>query len=186
MSRDLFTFESITLKTVEPSDIAEMQNILNRASYYHTTILQQSPAGLADRCFRAEVPTVSGSRVFRHLFLGSDARVGISPSFALDVFVGFPNYKIASVALFVIREDRQRKGTGREVLSQTLAQYLIEYHPAVETISVSLTENNVPALRCLVASGYERTNRWEKLDINGRPIIALTYRRSVRDNRTSG
>ena len=56
MSRDLFTFESITLKTVEPSDIAEMQNILNRASYYHTTVLQQSPAGLADRFARISPP----------------------------------------------------------------------------------------------------------------------------------
>lgn len=183
MGGDLFTFESITLKTAERSDISEMQNILNRASYYHTTILQQSAAGLAERCFHAEVPTVSGSRVFRHLFLGSDARVGIAPSFVLDVFVGFPNYKIASVALFVIREDCQRKGTGREVLSQTLEQYLREYHPAVETISVSLTENNVPALRCLVASEYERTNRWEKFDIQGRPVIALTYRKNFRQIR---
>lgn len=181
MSQDCFQFGTITLKTVAPGDIADMQNILDRAPYYHTTVLRRSSAGLADRCYRAEVPTVSGSRVFRHLFLGSDSRLSISPAFALDVFVGYPNYKTASVAMFVVREDCQRKGIGREVLTQTLPQYLREYRPAADTLSVSLTENNVPALRCLVASGYERTNRWEKLDIDGNPVIALTYKYKYRD-----
>lgn len=176
MHQNTFQFESITFQSTSDRDIPQIQEILNRAPYYHTTLLRQSSAGLADRCFHADPPTVEGSRVFRHLMLGSDSRLSISPSFVVDLFVGFPNYKTASIAMFVVREDCQRKGTGSAVLTAALPAFLREYHPAVRTLMVSLIENNVPALRCLIASKYERTNRWEKLDLQGNSVIALTYK----------
>ena len=173
------SFDNISLKTVTESELAQVQTILDHAPYYHTTIVQHSPAGLAERCLHAETPQVEHSRVFKHFFLITDQALSDDPIATLDLFVGFPNYKTASIAMLVIREEFQRKGLGSRLLTQTLPAFLRDHHPAVDTLSVSLTENNVPALRCLLKCKFDRTNRWEKLDINGRPIIALTYKQKI-------
>ena len=176
MSEGTFSFGTITMKKVMAEDIASVQSILDHAAYYHTTIVQYSPSGLADRCFHAEPPKVDGSRVFKRFLAITDTSLNASPIAALDLFVGYPNYKTASVAMLVIRDEYQRKGVGTKLLTEAIPAFLNEYHPAVTTLAISLTENNVPALRCLLKCKYERTNRWEKLDIKGRPIIALTYK----------
>ncbi len=180
MSDGTFQHQGVILHSINRNDIDSVQSILDHAAYYHTSIVQYSAAGMAERCFGAEPPKVDGSRVFKHFIYVEDPSIGSGPLAAIDIFVGFPNYKIASIAMFVIRDEFQRKGLGTRLLTETLPAFLHEYHPAVECISVSLTENNVPALRCLLKCQYERTNRWEKLDVNGRPIIALTYRKSLR------
>lgn len=180
MNSASFTHNSVTLKYVTESDLPDVQNILDHAAYYHSTIVQTSPSGLAERCFRAEPPQVKDTRVFKRYMLVTDTALSASPIAALDLFVGFPNYKTASIAMCVIREDFQRKGLGLKLLTQVLPAYLREAHPAVETLSVSLTDNNIPALRCLLKAKYEQTNRWEKLNIHNKPIIALTYKRNVR------
>lgn len=180
MSEGTFSFESVSMKAVTEADLVSMQSILDHAAYYHTTIVQYSPSGLADRCFHAEPPKVEGSRVFKRFLAITDNALTASPIAALDLFVGYPNYKTASVAMLVIRDEYQRKGLGTKLLTEAIPAFLSEYHPAVTTLAVSLTENNVPALRCLLKCKYERTNRWEKLDIKGRPIIALTYKKTFK------
>jgi len=177
----IFTCDAVTLKTVEASDLPLVQSILDHAPYYHTTIVQNPPSGLAERCFYAETPEVPHTRVFKHFFLIRDLQFGEMPVATLDLFVGFPNYQTASVAMLVIREEYQRKGLGQKLLTHVIPAFLREHHPAVAYLSVSLTENNVPGLHCLLKSQYERTNRWEKLDIKGRPIVALTYRCKLSD-----
>ena len=182
MASDLiFHHDTVTMKMVESSDLPSVQAILDHAPYYHTSIVQFSPSGLAERCFHAEPPEVEHSRVFKRFFVITDTAFGSSPVATLDLFVGFPNYKTASVAMLVIREENQRKGLGLKLLTRVIPAFLREHHPAVEYLSVSLTENNVAGLRCLLKSQYERTNRWEKLDIKGRPIIALSYRKKLSD-----
>lgn len=180
MNSACFTYSSVTLKYVAESDLANVQSILDHAAYYHTTIVQTSPAGLAERCFRTEPPKLKDSRVFKRFLLVTDSSLSPEPIATVDLFVGFPNYKTASIAMCVIREDFQRKGLGTKLLTTALPAYLRENHPAVEQISVSLTENNIPALRCLLKAKYEQTNRWEKLNIQNKPVIALTYKRNVR------
>ncbi len=181
MQIDRFSYAQLTLHPVEQADIPVVQSILDHAPYYHTTIVQYTPTGIAQRCFDSPPPEVKNSRVFKRFFVVHDATRDNLPVAAVDLFVGYPNYKIASIAMCVIREDCQRKGIGTRLLTGTLPAFLREYHPAVQTLSVSLTENNVPALRCLLKCAYSRTDQWEKLDINGRPIIALTYRRNISD-----
>ena len=176
-----FAFEQLLLSPVEAPDVPVVQSILDHAAYYHTTIVQYSPAGMAQRCFDAPPPEVKNSRVFKRFLLVQDQTRNNMPVAAVDLFVGYPNYKIASIAMCVVREDCQRKGIGTRLLTGALPAFLREFHPAVETISVSLTDNNVPALRCLLKCAYSRTDCWEKLDIKGRPIIALTYRRNISD-----
>ena len=180
MSEGTFSFDTIAMKKVNEEDLSTMQSILDHAAYYHTTIVQYSPSGLADRCFHAEPPKVEGSRVFKRFLAVPDNALAPSPIAALDLFVGYPNYKTASVAMLVIRDEYQRKGVGTKLLTEAIPAFLAEFHPAVTTLAVSLTENNVPALRCLLKCKYERTNRWEKLDIKGRPIIALTYKKTFK------
>ena len=181
MTEGTFRYQSVALHSVTREDVPMVQGILDHAAYYHANIVQVPAAGMAGRCFEAEVPRVEGTRVYKHFFYVEDSSLGNIPLAALDLFVGFPNYKTASVAMLVIRDEYQRKGLGGRLLTETIPAFLRAYHPAVEWLSVSLTENNVPALRCLLKSQFERMNRWEKLDIKGRPIIALTYRRSVRE-----
>lgn len=181
MSDGTYTYDTIKMRTVKESDIASVQTVLDHASYYHSNIVQYPANGLADRCFHAEPPKVEGSRVFKRYFVIEDSSLGAGPVAALDLFAGFPNYKTASIAMLVIREDFQRKGLGSRLLLEAIPGFLKEFHPAVEFLSVSLTENNVPALRCLLKCKYERTNRWEKLDIKGRPIIAVTFKKNIRD-----
>ena len=181
MSDGRFRSDQLILSLVEAPDIPVVQSILDHASYYHTTIVQYSPSGLAQRCFDAPAPEVKNSRVFKRFFLVQDELQNNQPVATVDLFVGYPNYKIASIAMCVVREEYQRKGIGTRLLTGALPAFLRNFHPAVETISVSLTDNNVPALRCLLKCAYSRTDRWEKLDINGRPIIALTYRRNLSD-----
>ncbi len=180
MSDGTYKNGTTTLRLVKPSDIPDVQSVLDHAPTYHSSIVQYSASGMAERCLNAEPPKVEGSRVFKRYFIVEDSSIAPGPIAAIDLFVGFPNYRIASVAMFVIREQCQRKGLGTRLLTEVLPGFLQEYHPAVEWLSVSLTENNVPALRCLLKCKYERTNRWEKLDIKGRPIIALTYRKNIR------
>ena len=179
MSDGKFSSNQLTLRLVESPDIPVVQSILDHTPYYHSTIVKHSPDGLAQRCFEATPPEVKNSRVFKRFFLVHDALLDNRPVAAVDLFVGYPNYKIASIALCVIQEDCQRKGIGTRLLTGALPAFLRSVHPAVETLSVSLTENNVPALRCLLKCKFTRTDRWEKLDINGQPIIALTYRRNI-------
>ncbi len=180
MSDGTFQYQTTTLRFVQPSDVSAVQSVLDHAPYYHNNIVQYSCEGLAQRCLTADPPKVDGSRVFKRYFLVEDSSIAPGPLAAIDLFAGFPNYKIASIAMLIIREDCQRKGLGHKLLTEVLPAFLREYHPAVDTLSVSLTENNVPALRCLLKCEYERTNRWEKLDIKGRPVIALTYRLKYR------
>lgn len=180
MSDGIFSFGTVKLRTVTGCEVSAVQSILDHAPYYHTNIVQYPASGLAQRCLTAEVPKVEGSRVFKRYFLIEDASIGCDPVAALDLFVGFPNYKTASVAMLVIREENQRKGLGTKLLTEVIPGFLKEYHPAVQFLSISLTENNVPALRCLLKCEYERTNRWEKLDIQNRPVTALTYRKNIR------
>ena len=182
MTSDLiFTHDTVTMKIVESSDLASVQEILDHAPYYHTSVVQSSPSGLAERCFYAEPPEVKNSRVFKRFLLITDSAFASSPIATLDLFVGFPNYKTASIAMMVIREEYQRKGLGMKLLMHAIPAFLRASHPAVEFLSVSLTENNVAGLRCLLKCQFERTNRWEKLDIKGRPIIALTYKKNLSD-----
>ena len=180
MSEGTFSFENISMKIVTEDDISSIQSILDHAAYYHTTIVQNSPSGLADRCFHAEPPKLDDTRVFKRFLAITDNALAPTPIAALDIFVGYPNYKTASVAMLVIRDEYQRKGLGTKLLTEAIPAFLSEYHPAVTTLAISLTENNVPALRCLLKCKYERTNRWEKLDIKGRPIIALTYKKAFK------
>ncbi|MBR4984516.1 MAG: GNAT family N-acetyltransferase [Proteobacteria bacterium] len=180
MSSASFTHQSVTLKYVTEDDLSDVQNILDHAAYYHSTIVQTSPSGLAERCFHSEPPKLKDSRVFKRFMLVTDSSLSPAPIAALDIFVGFPNYKTASIAMCVIREDFQRKGLGLKLLTEVIPAFLRETHPAVEQLSISLTENNIPALRCLLKAKYEQTNRWEKLNIHNKPVIALTYKRNVR------
>ena len=161
---------------MDERNLAQVQEVLNHAPYYHTTIVQHSASGLAERCFEAPAPEVENSRVFKRFFIVDAPTIAKFPVATVDLYAGFPNYKTASIAMLVVREDCQRKGIGSTLLTRVLPAFLAECHPAVEFLSVSMTENNVPALRCLVKNQFERTNRWEKLDINDKPVIALTYR----------
>lgn len=180
MSDGTFTYDTIQMRTVTESDVSAVQTVLDHASYYHANVVKYPANGLAERCFHAEPPKADGGRVFKRYFVIEDSSVGPGPLATLDLYVGFPNYKTASIAMFVIREDFQRKGLGSRLLLEAIPAFLKEYHPAVELLSVSLTENNVPALRCLLKCKYERTNRWEKLDINNRPVIAVTFKKNLR------
>ncbi|MBQ9395446.1 MAG: GNAT family N-acetyltransferase [Proteobacteria bacterium] len=180
MNDGTFTIGTLKMQTVTENEVSDVQSVLDHAPYYHSNIVQYPASGLAQRCLTAEVPKVEGSRVFKRYFLIEDSSFGPGPLAALDLFVGFPNYKTASVAMLVIREDYQRKGLGTKLLTEGIPGFLNEYHPAVQFLSISLTENNVPALRCLLKCEYERTNRWEKLDIRNRPVIALTFRKNIK------
>lgn len=179
MSNGIFRSGQMIFRAVERSDLERVQAVLDKAAYYHTTIVQRSPSGLAQRMYEAAAPQVDGGRVFRHFMMVELSAHEGNPIGVLDIFAGFPSYKICSVASFILRDDCQRKGYGKMILTETLPSFLKMYHPAVTTLSISLTENNVPGMRCLLSSGYERTNRWEKLDMNGKPIIAVTFRKAV-------
>ena len=181
MSDGIFQFGTTRLHYVTAPEIAQVQAILDHAVYYHSTIVKYPATGMAQRCFYAKPPEGDGSRVFKRFFLVDDSSIGPGPLAAIDLYVGFPNYKTASIAMCVIRDEYQRKGLGRKILTEALPGFLRDQHPAVQFLSVSLTDNNVPALRCLLSCQYERTNRWEKLDIKGRPITAVTYQKSVRE-----
>ena len=180
MSDGVFQFGTTRLHYVTAPEVPAVQSILDHAAYYHTSIVQYPATGMAARCFQAEPPKGDGNRVFKRFFLVEDSSIGPGPLATVDLYVGFPNYKTASIAMCVVREEFQRKGLGKKLLLEALPGFLRDQHPAVETLSISLTDNNTPALRCLVSCQYERTNRWEKLDIKGRPIIAVTYQKSVR------
>lgn len=180
MSDGVYRYDTITMRLVTREDIEDVQSILDHATYFNHTVVRYDPVGMAQRCFTMEPPTVEGSRVFKRFFIIEDSSIAPGPLATLDLFVGFPNYQVASIAMFVIHEKYQRKGLGARLLTEAIPGFLSEYHPAVQWISVSLTENNVPGLRCLLKCKYERTNRWEKLDIKGRPIIALNYRKKFK------
>ncbi len=178
MSNITYHHDDLDFISVDAENVRLVQDILNHNAYYHTSIVFTQPTGLAERCLNAEPPKVEGSRVFKKYML---VLQNGSPVAAFDLFVGFPNYKTASIAMFLVHESMHRKGIATHVLARAMPAFLRELHPAVETISVSLTDNNVPALRCLVKCEYERTNTWSKLDANGRPITAVTFKRKIND-----
>ena len=179
MPNGTFRNGQVTLRAITHADIPAIQDVLDHAPHYHTSIVGVPPAGLAARAFAASPPDVKGSRVFRYFMAADDTDIHHKPAAAIDLFVGFPSFKIASLAMLVIREDAQRKGLGRRRLTSALPAFIRHFHPAVESLSVSLTDNNVPALRCLLACKFERTNQWEKIDALGRTVTALTYRRKI-------
>ena len=166
-------------RTVLPADLASVRDVLDHNSHYHQNIVFRSPEGLAERTLDVEVPQVQGSRVFRRFHLIEAPTLSPRPVALCDTFVGFPNYKTASVALLMVHEGYHRKGIGSHFLTLTLPKFLRETHPAVTWISVSLTDNNVPALRCLLKCRYTRSNQWEKLDARGRPVTAITFKLNI-------
>lgn len=178
MAQTIFTDDQLSFEYVESSNLDLAQDVLNHNGYYHSTIVQTQPTGLAARCLAAEPPKVAGSRVFKRFFL---IRQGAQQVAVMDIFVGFPNYKTASIALFMVHDGYQRKGIARQILTHALPRLLREIHPAVESITISLTDNNIPALRCLLECKYERTNSFAKLDANGKPIVAVTFKRRIAD-----
>jgi len=176
MTQNIFADSSFDVQLVSYENLQFAQDILNHNNVYHTTIVYTQPNGLAERCLNAQPPSVEGSRVFKKFLLFSQNNQHVA---VVDIFAGFPNYKTASIALFMVHDAWHRKGIAKSILTHTLPALLREYHPAVETISISLTDNNIPALRCLVKCGFDRTNTWAKLDANGRPITAVTFKAAV-------
>ncbi|MBQ1267276.1 MAG: GNAT family N-acetyltransferase [Proteobacteria bacterium] len=178
MAQKIFSDGRLSFEFVDVSNLDLAQDVLNHNGYYHTSIVQTQPTGLASRCLQAPPPPVSGSRVFKKFLL---IRQETQPVAVIDMFVGFPNYKTASIAMFMVHDGYQRKGIARQMLTHALPGFLKECHPAVETIAISVTDNNIPALRCLLECQYERTNAFSKLDANGKPIVAVTFKRRVAD-----
>lgn len=178
MQNVIFRDADLSFVAMDEDLLNSAQDILNHNGYYHSSVVYTQPAGLAERCLHAEPPAGDGSRVFKKfiLILQNNTPVAI-----IDVFVGFPNYKTASIAMFMVHDGYHKKGIATKVLSHALPSFLREVHPAVQVISISLTDNNVPALRCLLKCQYERTNTWAKHDANGRPITAVTFKRSIND-----
>ena len=180
MAQTVFSDAELGFEYVDTSNLELAQDVLNHNTFYHNSIVQTQPAGLAMRCLHAEAPRVSGSRVFKKFFL---IRQGGQPVAIMDIFVGFPNYRSASIAMFMVHDGFKRKGIAKQVLTHALPLFLREHHPAVETVVISLTDNNIPALRCLLECQYERTNACSKLDANGRPVVAVTFKRRLADER---
>lgn len=176
MSQSIYKDAALELQYVTSDNLGLAQDILNHNPFYHNSVVYTQPSGLAERCLNAAPPTVEGSRVFKKFILFTQGPQHVA---VMDIFVGFPNYKTASIALFMVHENCHRKGIATQILTRTLPHFLRETHPAADFISISLTDNNIPALRCLLKCHYERTNTWSKLDANGRPITAVTFKASI-------
>ena len=171
-----FTDGNTSFVLVNRELIPNVQDILDHNSNYHTSIVKTPATGLAARAFEAETPNVEGSRVFRRFMLITQ---NDTPVAVVDLFVGYPNYKCASLAMCLVRDTHQRKGIATTLLSQNIPRLLAQHHPAVQTLVISITDNNIAALRCLLKVKFERTNSWQKLDVNGQTVTAVTFKSAL-------
>lgn len=176
LDNTFFTDENMSFVIVSSELVDSVQDILDHNNHYHTNVLKTPATGLAARALEAETPTVDGSRVFRRFMLIYQAQ---TPVAVVDLFVGYPNYKCASIAMFLVRDSHQRKGIATQILTESLPRLLAHHHPAVQTLVISLTDNNIPALRCLLKAKFDRTNSWQKLDANGQTVTAVTFKSSL-------
>ncbi|MFA5625260.1 MAG: GNAT family N-acetyltransferase [Bradymonadales bacterium] len=180
MPISIYSNSELSFNVVQQEDIALAQEIFERNSVYHNSVVHKSPSAMAEACFHSQAPAVKNSRVFKYFLLIDMPKLATKPVAVLDLFVGFPNYKMASIATLLVRENLHRKGIASSILA-SLPQFLQQAHPACTTLSISVTDNNVAALRCLVKNEFKRVDSFLKIDANDREYTALTYRKSFKE-----
>lgn len=174
----------LTLRLLQASDLAAAQEVFDATPSYHRMMLGQvAPADIARRCFEQQPPAPKkGIRVFKRL-LGIERRRAVGDERGpeliglMDLYVGYPGYQIATLALFVLRESLQRRGYGTAALGE-LRAWLRSHHPAIEWLDCSVTDDNLAGTRFLIKSGFERTNSWHEVEVAGkaRRVIRLEHR----------
>lgn len=177
MAIQLTSNARVLLADLEEEDLAEAQDVLNHAQRYHRMVHgRDAPADAARRIFdRKHSAPQPGIRVWKRYLgifpAGSDAMVGV-----LDLFIGYPRYNVSSLATMVLREAYQRRGLGTATL-ELMTDWIRKHHPAVEWLDVSITDDNLQATRFLMKFGFQRTNDWEKFELEGKTkrIIRLEY-----------
>lgn len=170
---------AVLLTRVTPSNLQEAQEIFDKNVAYHQSIIKKSSENMAERCMNAPLPEVRGTRVFKYFMLVTVMSLSPSPVGVIDFYVGFPNFRTATIASLLVRENYHRKLVASEVF-RAVRDFLGEYHPAVEMLSISVTDNNIPALRCLVKNQFERTNTWQKLEDDGCEFTAVMFKKSLK------
>lgn len=158
---------SIILARLEPADLAEAQQVFEQNVRYHRFLGRGVDPAAARKCFDKEPPKpVKGVKVFKR-FLGvfpspdEDVR-NIEMIGVADIYVGYPGYQIATISTFMLRESWQHKGLGTQTID-AIVKWLARNHPAVEWLDASITDNNIPATKFLLKSGFDRTDSWHEV-----------------------
>lgn len=183
MAIALIETEDIVLAEIESRDITEAQGVFDQTPRFHR-LLHGKPADpdMARRCFEKKPPKPRhGLRVWKHFLgvfpVGSEEMIG-----AIDLFVGYPSYDIATIATFLLRESHQRKGHGSAAM-KAMVQWLRKRHPAVLCADITLTDDNIPATRFLLSQHFQRTNDWDRIEIGGVDKRVIRLERLLKKSR---
>jgi len=154
---------SLNLVRIEEGDLAEAQGVFSQSAAYHRLMLgKAADPDMARRCFQHPAPRLPQGRVFKH-FLAIAAPNAASEFWGIvDLYVGFPKYSIATIATWLIRENKQRQGVGSAAL-QAVEAFLRREHPAVSWLDVTLSDDNLPGLKFALRNGFSRTSSWERV-----------------------
>ncbi len=183
MSLPFFEHLDLALVRVEAQHIDQVQAIFDGNKHYHERLLHTPSKGLARACYDIEVPKLQ-TKVYRYLLLAVDAQSQNNVA-VIDLFVGYPHFKIVTVATFVIAAKLQRKGYGTRLIS-VLDAFVQQKHPAVHKMYATVTDNNIPALRFLKHCDFKRTNSWDKIRKNGHELLATRMERWIPSPSTAG
>lgn len=174
----------LSLRQLQTRDLVAAQEVFDATPSYHRMVMGHGATeDLARRCFEQEPPKPKkGIRVYKRMLGVERSRApgdGRTPELVgvIDLYVGYPAYHIATMALMLIRESLQRQGYGSATLD-ALRAWLRRHHPAVEWLDCSITDDNLAATRFLLRAGFERTNSWHEVEVAGqrRRVIRLEHR----------
>lgn len=177
MAIELISSPRVLLAEIEEEDIAEAQTVLDGAQRYHRLVHgRDANPDAAQRLFKHKPePAQKGVRVWKR-FVGifppnSTAMVGV-----VDLIIGHPRYNLSTLATLVLRESYQRRGLGTATL-EALTAWMKKNHPAVDWLDASITDDNLAATRFLLKNGFQRTNDWDKFELDGKTkrIIRLEF-----------
>jgi GNAT superfamily N-acetyltransferase len=180
MAERLYRTDGVTLAKLEASDVEAAQRVLNDAPAYHRLVLGKvADPQMAKRCFEMKPPAPRhGLKVWKYMvgIYGPDEAQLLG---LMDVFVGFPRYDVATLATFVLKEGQQRRGWGGKAID-ALATWMKGAHPATLWIDVTITDDNIPATHFLLGHGFERTDTWDKVELEGRTRRVIRLERALK------
>lgn len=178
----------ITLATLEDIDIPEAQRVFDDAPTYHRHVLgKTADPQMAHRCFHKKPPAPRhGLRVWKYMMGVFTPDASAQMVGVIDLFVGFPRYDVATLATFILRENQQRRGWGGKA-TDALALWIRTAHPATQWFDITITDDNLPATRFLLGHGFQRTDTWDKIEIDGKQRRVIRLERPLRaPNSSSG
>ncbi|OIP32968.1 MAG: hypothetical protein AUK47_19800 [Deltaproteobacteria bacterium CG2_30_63_29] len=172
MAIALYSSDRVVLASIEASDLPEVQRVFDESPTFHRLVSGKvAPRDIAQRCFEKQPPAPrSAHKIFKRFLSllpppvpGEDHSEIIG---VIDMYVGYPRYDIATIATLVLRERWQRKGLG-SAAAALLTTYMKKEHPAVGWLDLAITDDNHAAAKFLIRSGFQRTDSWQPITVDG-------------------